>query len=51
MAKGHTIFETPGLSITNQVEQVILDFQPTVLFIEHDQYFIDTVATDVVVMG
>jgi ATPase subunit of ABC transporter with duplicated ATPase domains len=34
-----------------QIEKVILDFQPTAFFIEHDQYFIDTGATDVVVMG
>ena len=33
-----------------QIEQVILDFRPTLLFIEHDKYFVDKVATDVVVM-
>jgi len=34
-----------------QIEQVILYFQPTLLFIEHDKYFVDKVATAVVVMG
>jgi len=34
-----------------QIEQVILDFQPTLLFIEHDKYFVDKVATSVKIMG
>ena len=33
-----------------QIERVILEFEPTMLFIEHDKYFIDKIATDVVIM-
>jgi len=31
-----------------QIEEVILKYKPTMLFIEHDRYFIEKVATDVV---
>ena len=31
-----------------QIEQVVLTFQPTMLFIEHDRHFVEQVATDVV---
>jgi len=34
-----------------QIEDVILDFQPTLVFIEHDRYFVDKIATETVVMG
>ena len=30
-----------------QIEKAILDFEPTMIFVEHDQYFIDRVATRV----
>lgn len=30
-----------------QIEQAILEFKPTMVFVEHDQYFIDRVATRV----
>jgi lincosamide and streptogramin A transport system ATP-binding/permease protein len=33
-----------------QIEQVVLDYSPTLLFIEHDKYFVDRIATDVVIM-
>jgi len=31
-----------------QIERLILEFRPTMLFVEHDRYFIQRVATDVV---
>ena len=31
-----------------QIEKVILKYQPTMLFAEHDRWFVDTVATDIV---
>ena len=34
-----------------QIERLILEFQPTMLFVEHDRYFIERVATGVVRMG
>ncbi len=33
-----------------QIEQVILTFEPTLLFIEHDRHFVERVATDIVEM-
>jgi len=34
-----------------QIEEAILAFKPNLLFIEHDKYFIDRIATDVVRIG
>ena len=31
-----------------QIEQAILNYQPTLLFVEHDQYFQETIATEVI---
>ena len=31
-----------------QIEQAILTYQPTLLFVEHDQYFQETIATEVI---
>lgn len=31
-----------------QIEQTILTYQPTLLFVEHDQYFQETIATEVI---
>ena len=33
-----------------QIEQVILDYQPTLVFIEHDRYFVEKIATDIVML-
>ena len=33
-----------------QIEKTILEIEPSLLFIEHDQYFIDKIATDVVTL-
>ena len=33
-----------------QLEKLILEFQPTMLFVEHDRAFCEKVATNVVVM-
>ncbi|MBW2091731.1 MAG: ABC-F family ATP-binding cassette domain-containing protein [Deltaproteobacteria bacterium] len=33
-----------------QIENAVLEFQPTLLFIEHDRYFIEKIATDAVMM-
>ena len=30
-----------------QIEELLLDFQPTMLFVEHDSAFVERVATDV----
>ena len=34
-----------------QIEEAILAFNPNLLFIEHDKYFVDRIATDVVRLG
>ena len=34
-----------------QLEEVILEFKPTMLFTEHDKAFVENVATKVVVMN
>ena len=34
-----------------QIEEVILHYQPTMLFVEHDRWFIERVATGVVELG
>jgi len=45
------IFDRPLETFSQgQLKKVILDFQPTLLFIEHDKYFVDKVATSVVLM-
>ena len=31
-----------------QIEQAILTYQPTLLFVEHDQYFQQKIATEVI---
>ena len=31
-----------------QIEQAILNYHPTLLFVEHDQYFQETIATEVI---
>jgi lincosamide and streptogramin A transport system ATP-binding/permease protein len=31
-----------------QIEEVVLEFQPSLLFVDHDRRFINNVATDVV---
>jgi len=31
-----------------QIETVILDYEPTILFVEHDRRFIESVATGIV---
>lgn len=36
------------LDSREQIEQAILDYRPTLMFIEHDRIFVDTVATDIV---
>ena len=36
------------LSSREQIEKVVLEYEPTLLFIEHDRYFTERVATDVV---
>ena len=33
-----------------QIEKTLLEIEPSMLFIEHDQYFIDKIATDVVTL-
>lgn len=35
------------IAAREQIESVILEYQPTLVFIEHDQYFVDKIATDV----
>ena len=34
-----------------QIEEAILAFKPNLLFIEHDKYFVDRIATDIVRIG
>ncbi len=34
-----------------QIEEVILKYRPTMLFIEHDRYFIEKIATDFIKIG
>jgi len=36
------------LTSREQIEKVILEFEPTLLFVEHDRYFTERVATDVI---
>lgn len=33
-----------------QIEQLIKQFKPTMMFVEHDQYFIDNIATEIVII-
>ena len=33
-----------------QLEQLILEYQPTMLLVEHDRSFLDAVATEIVVL-
>lgn len=35
------------IAAREQIEAVILDYQPTLVFIEHDHYFVNKIATDV----
>ena len=30
------------------IEEAILEFNPTILFIEHDRYFVENIATEVI---
>lgn len=39
------------LPLREQIEEAILQNQPTMLFVEHDERFVQTVATQVVGMG
>jgi lincosamide and streptogramin A transport system ATP-binding/permease protein len=53
LAPGHLlIWDEPmnyiDLMSREQIEKVILEYQPTILFVEHDSRFIEKVATDVV---
>ena len=34
-----------------QIEALILDVEPTLIFVEHDRYFIEQVATDVLALA
>jgi lincosamide and streptogramin A transport system ATP-binding/permease protein len=34
-----------------QIEEVILDYEPTMLFVEHDRQFVEAVATEIVELG
>ena len=34
-----------------QIENLLLEFQPTILFVEHDRAFCDNVATKTVLLG
>jgi lincosamide and streptogramin A transport system ATP-binding/permease protein len=34
-----------------QIEEVILEYEPTMLFVEHDRHFVEAVATEVVELG
>ena len=36
------------LTSREQIEKVVLEYEPTLLFIEHDRYFTERVATDVI---
>jgi lincosamide and streptogramin A transport system ATP-binding/permease protein len=34
-----------------QIEEAVLEYEPTMLFVEHDRHFVETVATEVVELG